>query len=182
MSHGISSFDITELRSFVARAEGLPCWRAYTSVGNSPALLLGQRVRRSVANAMQSHPRWKDLPPDSDRFFTSEAQFIIWCAWRLDSGTDTISSSDDAEESARAAIAELSGAALQSARVSMPAGDLELSFSNGQVLRVFCDHVPGEPSFDGNWELRIERSHVLVGPGAHCRCSESEESFNEAKS
>ncbi|HQU44708.1 MAG TPA: hypothetical protein PK867_17975, partial [Pirellulales bacterium] len=108
---------------------------------------------------MARRPRWKDLPPDSERFFTSEAQFIIWCSWRLDSEDQPISSSDDTEETASAAIGELSGTTLHSAKVTPPAGDIELHFSNGQCLRVFCDHVPGDPSFDGNWELFVEKSH-----------------------
>jgi hypothetical protein len=166
---GISSIDIAELGSFVSQAVGLPCWRAYTSAGNSPALLLGRRIERSIADAMKSHPRWKSLPPDSDRFFTAEVYLIIWCSWRLDGDLEPRSSSDDAEDSAHAAIGELVGTSLQSAKVSMPAGDLELLFSNGQCLRAFCDHVPGNPSFDGNWELRVQRSHAMVGPGAICR-------------
>lgn len=174
MTPGVSSIDVAELIALLARAEGRPCWRAYTSAGNSPGLLLGRKVRRAVADAMKAHPRWKDLPPESERFFTSEVQFIIWCSWRLDADDQPITSSDDAEETAGAAIGELSGTTLQSAKVSGPAGDLELHFSNGQCLRVFCDHVPGDPSFDGNWELRIERSHVMVGPGASCKYSEDE--------
>ncbi|MGH7192858.1 MAG: hypothetical protein ACREJM_04890 [Candidatus Saccharimonadales bacterium] len=145
-------------------------------------MLLGQKVRRAEADAMRSRPRWKDLPSDDDRFFTSETQFIVWCTWRLDSGTEAISSSDDAKESASAAISELVGASLQSAQITTPLGDLELFFSNGQVLRVFCDHVPGDPSFDGNWELFIRQSHVLVGPGARCRYSDSGEAFDEGQS
>lgn len=175
MTPGVSTIDFTELTEFVERAEGLPCWRAYTSAGNSPGLLLGRRVRRTIADAMKAHPRWKDLPPDSDRFFTSEVRFIAWCSWRLDGEDQPISSSDDTEESAGAAIGELAGTTLQSAKVSAPAGDLELHFSNGQCLRVFCDHVPGEPGFEGNWELRVDRLHVMVGPGASCRYSEDAE-------
>ena len=174
MTPGVSTIDFTELAAFVARVDGLPCWRAYTSAGNSPGLLLGRKVRRAQADAMKDHHRWKDLPPDSDRFFTSEVLFIAWCSWRLDGEDQPISSSDDSEGSASAAIGELAGTSLKSAKVSAPAGDLELRFSNGQCLRVFCDHVPGDPSFDGNWELRVDRSHVMVGPGAQCRYAEED--------
>ena len=175
MTPGVSTIDLAELSAFLARAEGLPCWRAYTSAGNSPGICLGKRVPRPEAEAMRSRPRWRDLPLDSDRFFTSEAQFIIWCTWRLDSNDRPISSSDDAEESASAAIKQLAGTSLQSAKVNLPAGDLELLFSNAQRLRVFCDHVPGDPSFDGNWELFLLQSHVMVGPGAVCRYSDSDD-------
>jgi hypothetical protein len=47
-----------------------------------------------------------------------------------------------------------------------PAWDLTLAFSNGLSLRVFCDHVPGNPSFDGNWELWRQDRAAIVGPGA----------------
>lgn len=175
MTRGVSTIDIAELASFLARAEGLPCWRAYTSVGNSPGLLFGRKVRRSTADAMRIHPRWKDLPAESERFYTFEVCLIVWCSWRLDANDEPISSSDDTEESASAAIAELAGASLHSAVVTAPTGDLELHFSNGRCLRAFCDHVPGDPSFDGNWEMRVGKSHLMVGPGASCRYSEDED-------
>lgn len=175
MTPGVSTIDFTELAAFVAQAEGLPCWRAYTSAGKSPGLLLGRKVRRPEADAMRGRPRWKDLPPDSDRFFTSQVKLIIWCSWRLDGDDRPISSSDDAEEKASEVIGDLSGTTLQHAKVIPPAGDIELHFSNGQCLRVFCDHVPGDPSFDGNWELFVEESHMMVGPGASCRYSENGE-------
>ena len=42
---------------------------------------------------------------------------------------------------------------------------LALTFRNRLKLTVFCDHVPGEPSFDGNWELWLRKVALFIGPG-----------------
>ena len=47
-----------------------------------------------------------------------------------------------------------------------PSWDLKLELSGGLTLKIFCDHVPEDPSYDGNWELWTEHEVVAVGPGA----------------
>lgn len=49
--------------------------------------------------------------------------------------------------------------------VSGPCLDLSLSLGD-ELLQVFCDHVPPDPSFDANWELASSDGlEVVVGPG-----------------
>lgn len=146
--------------AFVNKMLGLPCWYVSTggAAGSTFELALGNKVPR---------PRRLKNPAHSEEFrlFDGEANLLIWCAWRLDGSEGPLTSWDDTDANIKAMLAKLVGAAVESVAVTPMAWDLTLRFTADLTLRVFCDHVPGDPSFDGNWELWLADRGLCVGPG-----------------
>jgi hypothetical protein len=101
--------------------------------------------------------------------FEGQASVLIWCAWRLDGADGPLTSWDDAEQSIKAGLAKLVGSRIDTLDIAPPAWDMDITFSNSLCLRIFCDHVPGEPSFDGNWDIRTTTTSVAAGPGANIK-------------
>jgi hypothetical protein len=97
-----------------------------------------------------------------------DAALLVWCTWRLDSAERPLSSSNDTQEHAVQALDALTGREILDVKIDMPRWDIHLTFSAGLVLHVFCDHVPGDPSFDGNWELFLRDRTILLGVGSTC--------------
>jgi len=100
-----------------------------------------------------------------------EYELMVWCAWRLDGPKGPVVSSDAADVVVdRKLTRALRGRTIERARVTVPlAWDLEVTFDRGLVLRVFCDYLPGDPSFDGNYEVVLPDRELAVGPGAKWR-------------
>jgi hypothetical protein len=165
MDRAYEPFDASKLKPLLQQVEGLVCWRAYTSMGNSPGLFFGNTVNLFPTHSVRRRAEWKHIPVTRS---TAEIIFIIWCTWRLDATEVTITSSDDRADTAEEEVQKLSGRRLISALAAPPAGDLTLTFSGDRCLKVFCDHVPGQPSYHGNWQLKVPESRVLVGPGSYC--------------
>lgn len=146
--------------ALVNKLLGLPCW--YVSCGGCTLptfqLALGKKVPR---------PRPIKNPKHSEeyRHFDGEANLLVWCAWRLDGPDSPLTSWDDTDANVEAMLGKLVGATVESVAVAPPAWDLTLHFTGGLTLRVFCDHVPGNPSFNGNWELWSASAGLCVGPG-----------------
>jgi hypothetical protein len=139
---------------------GLECWFVNTGVfGGSCSLSLGDRVRRREPLKNVEHP------PEF-REFEGEATLFVWCPWRLDGTDEPLTSSDDGYDKLRHEMEALTGSTVVQAETSHPAWDLTLTFSCGKTLRVFCNFVPGEPSWDGNWDLAFTEWALSVGPGA----------------
>lgn len=147
--------------AMAASIQGLPCW--YVSCGGctlpSFELALGKKLPRArpLKNLAQA---------EEFRHSTGEACLFVWCSWRLDAPDAPLTSSDDQAESIVQQLNQLVGASVESASIGLPAWDLTIQFSNGLVLRVFCDHVPGAPSFEGNWDLVRADGALHVGPGS----------------
>ncbi len=153
-----------DVNGLVQSIQGLRCW--YVSCGGCTLptfqLSLGDKLRRArpINNPAQS---------EEFRQFEGEASLLVWCAWRLDGADGPLTSSDDADASVTTHLQRLVGARVEAVAVTTAACDLTLSFSGDLTLRVFCDHVPGEPSFDGNWQLRLKAVALYVGPGARIK-------------
>jgi len=150
-----------DLHTFVASLRGLRCWYISTggAAGSTFKLALGSKVPRL-------HPLKNPAHSDEYRQFEGEANLLVWCAWRLDGPNGPLTSWDDGKASVVAQLGKLVGRAIDSVVVVAPAWDLTVGFSDGFILRVFCDHVPGDPSFDGNWDLSRQEVAVSVGPGS----------------
>src|SRR5262245_31199240 len=137
-----------DLSTLVDGLRGLRCW--YVSCGGAAGptfqLALGGKVPRKVPLKNPAHS-------EDYRRHEGETNLMDWCSWRLDGPDRPFTSSDDSEEGMTRELARLVGASVESVAVVAPAWDLTVAFSNGLCLRVFCDHLPGEPSFNGNWEL-----------------------------
>jgi hypothetical protein len=110
-------------------------------------------------------------PAVSDEFrrFEGEAKLLVWCAWRVDGPEGPVSSWDSGDQGTAINLECLMGTTIISAAVRAPAWDLDAGFSTGLILHIFCDHLPPDPSFDGNWELWLPDQAMFVGPGTRCR-------------
>lgn len=167
---------LRQVKSFVGSMKGLRCW--YVSCGGAVGptfqLALGEKVRRLATLRNRAHS-------EEFRQYEGEANLLVWCTWRLDGPNGPLTSSDDTSENVHANLLRLDGATVQAVSVANQAGDLNVSFRKGLKLRVFCDHVPPSPSFDGNWELwRTDRT-LVVGPGHRFEFAPRQESpGNEA--
>jgi hypothetical protein len=143
---------------------GRRCWYASCGgsyVGATFELALGRKIPRD-------HIVQNDAHSDVFRRFEGEANLLVWCTWRLDGKDAPISSSDDTEQGIIVGLQRLVGEKIVSAQVEMPGWDLILRFSTQFTLRIFCDHVPGDPSVDGNWQVSLEDKIIAIGPGAAC--------------
>jgi hypothetical protein len=156
-----------ELGRLVPSLNGLECW--YVSCGGSAGstleLALGKKVPRPIPLKNIAHP-------EEFRHFEGEVSLFVWCAWRLDGLDSPITSWDDSDEAVETGLAKLIGARIESIDVIAPAWDANIRFSNSLCLRIFCDHVPGEPSFAGNWDLRTQQIIIAIGPGRTFRVEE----------
>lgn len=149
--------ELTKLLDFI---KGLSCW--YVScgaVGATFQLALGNKIPRRRPLRNPDHP-------EDYRRFEGEANLLVWCSWRLDEPHAPLTSSDDTMQPIESGLSKLIGAKVVSYELTIPGWDLNTTFSTGLLLRIFCDHVPGEPSYSTNWELWRKDSSILVGPGA----------------
>ncbi len=149
-----------EIGRVIPSLKGLECW--YVSCGGAAGstfeLALGHKVRRPVPLTNPAHSH-------EFRGFGGEVSIIVWCAWRLDCPEGPLTSWDDKQESVEKGLTMLIGSRIDSFDLVPPAWDLNVKFSNALYLRIFCDHVPGEPSFDGNWDLSTQNVVIAFGPG-----------------
>ena len=146
----------------------LDCWHigAGEGTGSSIHLALGAKVRRRVP--------LRRLPlKDEYREYQGAASILVWCTWRLDSSVAPIASSD--ENILSRDLEVLLGKRILEVVVFAPAADLCVKLSDGLELRVFCDHIPGNPTFDGNWQVRVKDTIVAAGPGYQWRRSQIED-------
>jgi hypothetical protein len=138
---------------------GLKCWyvNAGGSAGSSFSLTLGNKIRRGK-------PLRNPDVSEEYRLYDGEASLLVWCSWRLDGPDEAITSSDEDTEVLADKLQVLVGRTMTEATVSGRACDLDVVFGD-LALHVFCDHVPGNPSFDGNWQLHYGQRIVAPGPG-----------------
>lgn len=146
--------------SAVQSLVGAKCWHVGAGGlgGGSFSLALGSKVRREHALRYATAPKVFQA-------YEGEFNLVVWCSWRLDGPAEALASSDeDPEVIARKLRKALVGRTVERARVSCRACELRLVIG-GYVVSVFCDHVPGQPSFDGNWQLETPKAVIGVGPG-----------------
>jgi hypothetical protein len=108
--------------------------------------------------------------------FRGEASLLVWCTWRLDGKNGPLASSDEEPPVGAKKLRILKGKILRGVELFFPGWDLSVDFSQGLVLRVFCDHVPGNPSYHLNWQLRIRDQRVFAGPGKRIVIKKTKES------
>jgi len=156
--------------SLVRALHGLRCWYVSTggAAGNTFQLALGKRIARARPLINRAHT-------DEYRQFEGEANLLVWCAWRLDGPDGPLASWDSPQAQVRQHLDKLVGAAVEAVTVVPPAWELTVRFSDGLTLRVFCDHVPPDSSFDGNWDLFLPTVALYAGPGTALRVETSAE-------
>jgi hypothetical protein len=148
----------SELRSKLIE---LGCWYVNAGgsrVGSSFSLAFGEKVARAVPLTNTAHSQLY-------REYEGSANLLVWCTWRLDGRDESITSSDDTEEGITNGLAHLSDCKIVDIIVERPCWDLKILFSPFYRLQLFCDHVPGDPSFDGNWEMHLPGEALYFGPG-----------------
>lgn len=142
---------------------GKRCWYASCGGAAGPTfqLAFGKKVRRREEVNNDAHS-------DEYQQFEGESNLLVWCSWRLDDPARPITSSDDSDGPLREGLSRLVNATVADVRIEMPGWDLRLAFANDLTLRVFCDHVAGDPSFDGNWELWQQQRVISIGASSVC--------------
>src|SRR5207248_2615731 len=147
-----------ELARLIPLLHGLECWEVSCggAAGSTFQLALGEKVRLPVPVKKTKH--FDKLPQ-----FIGQFCILVWCAWRLDGADGPLTSWDDTNF--EAGLNTLVGSRIESTEIVPPAWDMNINFSNSLCLRAFCDHVPGEPSFDGNWYIRTPTAFLAIGPG-----------------
>lgn len=168
MEIGINQAQILERIAFI---KALPCWKfgCGGSVGSSFSLAFGKRISRLAPKVVE-----RRVIEEYQEF--GEMTLLVWCTWRLDAPFQPLTSSDDSDEGIQHGLSELIGTTVQSVEIAAPAWDLNVKFSNNLWLRVFCDHVPGDPSIEVNWELYGDEQSLHIGPGAKYRIEKQEPS------
>jgi hypothetical protein len=160
---------------------GRKCWYAYTSVGNTPKLVLGRKVPRDaedLAARAKLAARRKSRgvarrPPDVWDRYQGESELLVWCSWRLDDAKGPVTSWDDDPQRCENGICGLIGHSVRN--VEIGAGwNLRLDFAGGLVLSVLPDHVGPSASFDGNWELWKPDQAYLIGTDLTCEVIDCE--------
>jgi len=158
---------IDEAREATALLESLigrSCWYAShgESVGATFSLAFGKKVQRK-------HPLQNEAHRSDFRHYEGEYALYVWCTWRLDGPDAPISSSDDTHDRIGRALGSLIEKKVLAICRDLPGWDLRIDFSGGLVLRLFCDHVDGDPSFSGNWELCTPGRTVVIDVNSKCR-------------
>lgn len=160
---------------------GRKCWHAYTSVGNTPKLVLGRKVprdaedlaarakltaRRKTRGAAKRHP-------DAWERYRGESELLVWCSWRLDGAKGPVTSWDDEPRRCEDGIRGLIGHGVRNVEIGT-GWNLRLDFAGGSALSVLPDHVGPSASFDGNWELWRPDQAYLVGTDLTCEVIDRE--------
>lgn len=153
-----------DLFAEVKRLVGKVCW--YVSTGGAASttfeLAMGERIPREFAVPNVAHS-------GEFRKFDGEFGLFVWCAWRLDGTDGPLTSWDDVDENASRLLDTLAGQKITNVKVEPPSWDLTIAFDRGYKLKVFCDHVIGDPRFDGNWDLSMPDKAIYIGASSRCK-------------
>lgn len=155
-------FQTDELQTEIAQSLlGKPCWYASFGgcAGSTFQLAFGAKIARRVPGRNEKHT-------EEFRKYEGEANLLVWCSWRLDDAAGPIASSDDTDEHIAVGLNRLLGTSPATLSCGAPGWDLRIGFANGLTLRVFCDHVPGDPSFSSNWELWEKDRVIAIDAGS----------------
>jgi hypothetical protein len=116
---------------------GQPCWLVVGGAGTGSNIVLhiGARVPRK---------QWLGNPFLGVEGRHHEGEYLLYveCPWRLEkSSTAVVGSWLDAQDAKlmRATLALIENQTIEECSVTPPANDLELVFSAGHRLRLFCD-------------------------------------------
>lgn len=138
----------------------LNCWYISTggAAGSTFHMAFGRKKPREILLKNDAHSQ-------EFRENQGEVELYVWCAWRLDSSEKPIVSWDQKNTTIDHELNRLVGEKIIGVKTYAPAWDLEITFSNSLILRIFSDHLPDDHSFDGNWEVVSSLGALNVGPG-----------------
>jgi len=139
---------------------GQKCWHVSAGGATVPSFLvvMGDRIPRKtpLANAAQ---------PDEFRQARGSIELLVWSAWRVQTDTEVLASSDQGEVGLDA-VRSLVGIEITAVECDPPAWDLRLRFSNGHTIATFSDHVEPDASIAQNWDFWAEGRRIHAGPGS----------------
>lgn len=138
---------------------GKKCW--YVSAGGSTVptflLVLGKKIPRDRPLKNTKHPL-------EFQQYRGAVELLVWCSWRLQNKSDGLASSDQGEIGT-CKLDQLINSKVVSVSCDSPCWDLSITFSNGLVLSIFCDHIEPNASFAHNWEFWSPKGYIKAGPG-----------------
>lgn len=148
----------TKLIDAVQNLVGTPCWSIIAGVGTWPTLLIhfGGKVplKRSFKHYYMT---------EEERFFGGEYRLFIHCSWRIESNSEVVTSSQDSlENNALEKLSLLRDMKVVDIFLAKPSYDLTVFFSNGYILKVFCDLTNVIEDYD-NWSIFISDFVYTVG-------------------
>jgi len=128
-----------QLKTSMSQLINKECWGiiAGEGTGSFVNLEIGEKIRR---NKELENPA---LETDV-RQFEGQYSLSLECAWRLDSTEAVIcGSSDDNSKGGKmlSGLKLLTGLRISRVNLSKPGLDLEIEFSKGLTLKVFCDQT-----------------------------------------
>jgi hypothetical protein len=147
-----------EIAAIVGILVGKQIWHANSggSAGSSFSLAIGgMRPREQRLRNPDASPQFQE--------FQGDHSLYVWCTWRVETH-QSLASSDQDHAVFGTVIQSLVGSTIISASVFSRLHDLRIETTNG-VLSVFCDHVPPQMSFNGNWEMTFPGGSLTLGPG-----------------
>lgn len=141
---------------------GKRCWHVSAGGVTAPSflLVLGAQVPRA-------EPLRNESQPPNFRHNRGSVELLVWCSWRLQTPERVLASSDQETEGV-IVLKRLIDTEVVAVKRWPPASDLQLDFSDGRTLMVFCDRVEAE-----NWELWIPGWTATAGPGSNLRVEQA---------
>jgi hypothetical protein len=137
---------LDELHEQLKRLLGKRCWAVYNRSDDSLILRLGGAIRRVCSE--------KERARTNREFqYAGEYEIIVWSAWRLENSKDGICSSDSTNEQRDAGTQQLVGQTVVSIEILSPAWDAVITFSSGEVLKIFCIYTQ-DNEIETNWFFR----------------------------
>lgn len=142
-----------EAESRLAAAYGLPVWGSRLGVGSFVTFELGA-ARAADARAA-----------DAERRSTPHGEWHVWVycsAWRIETGTSVVASSEDPRETLENAVRVLDGRVLTGVQIEQPSLSTVFTFDDGTVLRTFTIFTAGYE----HWMVYLPGGEVITaGPG-----------------
>jgi hypothetical protein len=148
---------LVEFEEALNRLAGQLCWGISGGAGTGSAINLniGRQIPRKTP---LRNPHLNRL----QRKYDSEYALFIHCPWRIDSKSKVVCGGWDENGEMLAGLTLLTGSKVTSVSVKKPAWDLDLTFKNGLVLRVFCDSVNMADMAD-NYSVFLPEEIFTVG-------------------
>jgi hypothetical protein len=143
----------------LSKIVGLTCWGAIAGKGTGSMVTLDYGRKIPIVPPLRNDRLSKVLR----EYHGEYCIFIEGCAWRLESKRTILCGWGDDADKIGECVQCLVGCRLSAASVTNWALDLNLSFSNDYVLRLFCDQTAG--TLD-NYSLRSPSGWYSVGPNS----------------
>ena len=151
---------ISEFEDQLNQLVGQKCWGYVAGPGTGSVLSI------DIGNKIPGKKPTKGSRQNADQQkYYAEFSLFIECVWRIDSNDEVVCGAwnDNSKGGEmQKGLKRLVGCVINSISLFKPALDLEVSFSNQLVLRVFCDQV-NTVDMNDNYTLFVPDSYYTVG-------------------